>query len=184
MRRFAVPGLITLLAAGLVAVLAFGVAHLGTDTSLQSQVAQGARPVAPNAQMPLPVLGSTKTSTLASLRGKVVMINVFAGWCDACQQEAAVLRHAQTVLKRHGGTILGITYQDSSTDAISYMHRYGLSFPALRDPNGDFVGPYGVNGVPETFVINPEGKVEAVRTYQLTAGWVNRTLDRVLGLST
>jgi cytochrome c biogenesis protein CcmG/thiol:disulfide interchange protein DsbE len=185
MRRFAVPGVITAVVVALLAVLAFGVSHEGTSQVLVSQVQAGHRPVAPDSRMPLQVLGSSeRRETLASLRGKVVMINFYAGWCVSCQEEAPLIRQAEKTLRAHGGTVLGITYQDSSPDALSYLSHYHLSFPALRDPTGSFAQAYGITGVPETFIVNRQGRVEAENTYELTKGWLDKTLDRALGINT
>ncbi len=73
------------------------------------------------------------------------MVNVFAGWCDTCQAEAGLLKRAQQELARHGGEVLGVTYQDSSGDAQSYMQKNGLHYPVLLDPGDSWVAPYGVN---------------------------------------
>jgi cytochrome c biogenesis protein CcmG/thiol:disulfide interchange protein DsbE len=181
MRRFAVPGAITLVVAALLAVLAFGVSQSGPSNALAAQVSRGQTPVAPNADMRLQLLGSPTRESLKSLRGKIVMVNVFAGWCVACQDEVALLKRAQQMLARHGGELVGVTFQDSSSDALSYMQKYGLHYPVLLDPGDSFVAPYGVNGVPETFVIGRDGRVIAASTYQLTPKWINRTLNRVLG---
>lgn len=187
MRRYAVPGVITAAVVALLALLAFGVAGSGAKNALASQVRAGHQPPEPDAHTPLEVLGGNgRTETLASLRGKVVMINFFAGWCDACQQEVSIIRAAQRKLEAHGGTVLGVTYQDSNSDARSYLSHYGLTYPALRDPNGTLAQAYGVTGVPETFIINRQGRVEAARTYQLSPSspWLDDALDRALGLKT
>lgn len=181
MRRFGLPGAISLVVVALLAVLAFGVANSGPSNALAARVSRGQTPPAPNAQMRLQVLGSSRRESLAQLRGKLVMVNVFAGWCDACKVEAPILRHAASVLKAHGGELVGVTYQDSSTDASSYLRQYGLQFPVLLDPGDNFVAPYGVNGVPETFFIARDGDVVAARTDQLTSAWVDTTLRRLLG---
>ncbi len=182
MRRYTVPGVVSLVAVALLAVLAFGVAESGPGNALAARVSRGQTPPAPNLGMRLQVLGSNRYVSLRQLRGKVVVLNVFAGWCTACQAETPILRHAQQVLARHGGELVGITYQDSSTDAASYVRRYRLTYPVLLDPGDNFVAPYGVNGVPETFIIARNGHVVAARTYQLSSRWMNQTLDRVLGL--
>jgi cytochrome c biogenesis protein CcmG, thiol:disulfide interchange protein DsbE len=180
MRRFAVPGFITLIAVALLALLAFGVANDGTNSSLDAQVTSGHFPLAPTAQLRLPLLTSGKSESLAKLRGHVVMVSFFAGWCDGCQADAGVVESAERRLEKVGGTVIGVTYDDSSSDALSYMHQYHLSFPVLHDANGDLASAYGVDGVPETFIINAQGKIVAIRRYQLVQSWVNHTLSRVL----
>jgi cytochrome c biogenesis protein CcmG/thiol:disulfide interchange protein DsbE len=184
MRRFAVPGVITVVVLALLAVLAFGVSDEGTTQALISQVQAGHRPVAPDAKMRLQVLGSAgERRTLADLRGKVVMINFYAGWCESCQFEAPLIRRAEAELKARGGTVLGVTFQDSSSDALSYLSKYHLSFPALRDPTGAFAQAYDVTQVPETFIVSPQGRVEA-ETYVVTQRWLKKNLNPALGLST
>jgi cytochrome c biogenesis protein CcmG/thiol:disulfide interchange protein DsbE len=180
MRRFALPGVISLIVVALLAVLAFGVANGGPSNALASQVWRGKQPVAPNAGMRLGLLGSTKRSSLSQLRGKIVMVNVFAGWCDTCQAEAGLVKHAQQVLSHHGGEVLGITYQDSSSDAQSFMRTYGLNYPVLLDPTGNWTSAYGVTGVPETFFVDRAGRVIAANTGEMTKAWIDKTLNQVL----
>jgi cytochrome c biogenesis protein CcmG, thiol:disulfide interchange protein DsbE len=182
MRRFVVPGVISLVVVALLAVLAFGVSNSGPGNQLAARVNRGQTPVAPNAAMKLQLMGLAQKESLEQLRGKVVMVNVFAGWCVACQQEVSIIKHAQRVLRQHGGEVVGVTYQDSSGDAQSYMQKYGLRYPVLLDPGDNFVSPYGVNGVPETFIIGRNGDVVAARTYQLSNKWMDDTLNRVLSL--
>jgi cytochrome c biogenesis protein CcmG/thiol:disulfide interchange protein DsbE len=182
MRRFVVPGAISLVVVALLALLAFGVSNSGPSNQLAARVSRGETPAAPNARMKLQLMNSAQRESLAQLRGKIVMVNVFAGWCVACQQEVAIIKHAQQVLAQHGGEVVGVTYQDSSGDAQSYMQKYGLRYPVLLDPGDNFVAPYGVNGVPETFFIGRNGDVVAARTYQLSNKWMDATLSRVLSL--
>jgi cytochrome c biogenesis protein CcmG/thiol:disulfide interchange protein DsbE len=181
MRRFGLPGVISLIVVALLALLAYGVANNGPSNALAARVHRGQTPPAPNASMALQLMGSARKEELKNLRGKVLMVNVFAGWCDACKVEVPILKHAARVLAAHGGELIGVTYQDSSSDASNYLREYGLHFPVLLDPGDSFVAPYGVTGVPETFFIARNGDVVAARTYQLTEGWVDRTLHRVLG---
>ena len=181
MRRFGVPGVISLIVVALLVVLAYGVANSGPSNALAARVARGQTPAAPNAQMQLRLLGSSRTVDLKDMRGKVLMVNVFAGWCDACQVEVPILKHAASVLRAHGGELVGITYQDTTSDASSYLQKYGLHFPVMLDPGDNFVSAYGVNGVPETFFISRTGKVVAARTFQLSSKWVDQTLTRLLG---
>jgi cytochrome c biogenesis protein CcmG/thiol:disulfide interchange protein DsbE len=96
--------------------------------------------------------------------------------------EAPLIKRAEAELAAHGGTVLGVTYDDSISDAQSYLAQYHLSFPVLRDPNGTFAQAYGISGVPQTFVLDRQGRVEAELPNELTSRWLNHALARALGL--
>ena len=180
MRRFTIPLILGGAAVALLALLAFGLIGQGTNSSIDAQVARGDYPLTPNYAMSLPVLGSAATESLRDLRGKVVLVNVFASWCVPCAQEAPVLEHAQRLLDRQGGTVVGVTYLDNSSDDESFMREYHLTYPVLRDVSGDFARGLGATGVPESFVINRSGRIQALRRFQLTTQWVDQTLARIL----
>jgi cytochrome c biogenesis protein CcmG, thiol:disulfide interchange protein DsbE len=180
MRRFVIPGLALAAAAGLLALLAFGVANQGTNTSIDAAVAQGHLPVAPNANLALPILGAAGVESLADLRGKVVVLNVFASWCDPCKAEAPILEQEQRTLARKDATILGVTYLDNSSDSQQFVRREHITYPVVRDVSGNFVRSFGTTGVPETFVINRKGRIAAVRRFQLDSAWVAHTLPPIL----
>ncbi len=180
MRRFALPLVLICVAVALILLLAFGVASQGTSSSIDAMVDRGDYPRAPVATMALPLLGTDSTESLHDLRGKVVLVNVFASWCVPCAQEAPVLEQAQHMLAPHGGTVLGITYLDNSSDDETFVHEYHLTYPVLRDVSGSFARAYGTTGVPESFVINRSGRVQALQRYQLTSQWVSQTLPRIL----
>src|SRR5437660_12205336 len=97
----------------------------------------------------LPVLGSGARERLADLRGKVVVLNVFASWCDPCKAEAPILEQEQRKLAKAGGTILGVTYLDNSNDSERFVRQWHITYPVLRDVDGDFVRSFGTTGVPE-----------------------------------
>ena len=180
MRRFVLPGLVVGAAVALLALLAFGVAHQGNDTSIDAALARGSLPPAPSARVALPILGSQRTESLADLRGKVVVLNVFASWCDPCKAEAPVLEQAQRQLARRNATILGVTYLDNSSDSEQFVRQEHITYPVIRDVSGSFVRSFGTTGVPETFVIDRQGRIAAVRRFQLDSRWLNTTLPRVL----
>jgi cytochrome c biogenesis protein CcmG/thiol:disulfide interchange protein DsbE len=180
MRRFLLPGVVACAAAALIALLAFGVAGQGTNTSIDSSLQRGVRPPVPDAGVALPVLGSSSRESVADLRGKVVVLNVFASWCDPCKAEAPILRSAQRQLEGHDGTVLGVTYLDNSSDAQQFVRREHVNYPVVQDVNDNYVHSFGTNAVPETFVIDRQGRIAAIRRYQLTGDWLHRTLSRLL----
>jgi cytochrome c biogenesis protein CcmG/thiol:disulfide interchange protein DsbE len=180
MRRLVVPGLVIVVAAALLALLGFGVAHQGSNTSIDAAVAKGHFPMAPSANVALPVLGAAGTQKLTALRGKVVVMNVFASWCGPCKAEAGILEHEQRQLKGHDATILGVTYLDNSSDSENFVRQEHISYPVVRDVSGSFVKSFGTTGVPETFVIDRQGRVAALRRFQIDNKWLSQTLPRIL----
>lgn len=181
MRRFVIlTGLIALAAAGLIALLVFGVSRQSDKSSIDAQVARGKFPSAPKADDALPLLGSSASKDLADYRGKVVVLNVYASWCDPCQSEAPLLAKEQRVLAKHNATMLGVTYMDNESSTEQFNRKYGIKYPVLRDVSGNFVRSFGTTGVPETFVINRQGKIQALQRFPVTKKWFAKTLMPIL----
>jgi cytochrome c biogenesis protein CcmG, thiol:disulfide interchange protein DsbE len=180
MRRFVIPGVAVAVAVALLALLAFGVADQGNNTSIDASVAKGSFPPVPGATMALPILGSSGKKSVADLRGKVVVLNVFASWCDPCKAEAAILEQEQRKLLGHDATILGVTYLDNSADSKQFVRQWHITYPVVRDVDGSFIRGFGTTGVPETFVINRQGRIQALRRFQLNGTWLAQTLPSIL----
>jgi cytochrome c biogenesis protein CcmG/thiol:disulfide interchange protein DsbE len=159
MKRAGAPLLAAAAVAALVALLLYGVASKGENRTLDDAVAAGKRPVAPD--MSLPVLGSRGARSLADHRGKVVVLNFWASWCDPCREEAPLLEDAHRRL-RGSGTVLGVTFRDTTPDSRAFVREFRLTYPSVRDVEGKLARRYGVIALPETFVIDARGGIVAI----------------------
>jgi cytochrome c biogenesis protein CcmG/thiol:disulfide interchange protein DsbE len=175
-KRRILPILITIVGAGLIGLLVYGVTHQAASRTLDEQVHEGRYPLAPDASRLLPMLGAAGHSSLASLKGKVVLLNFWASWCEPCQVEAPLLERAQPQLARHGATVLGVTYLDASPDSEGFVSHYHLTYPNLRDDTGDFAHSYGTDQLPESFIINRAGKVVSVSRGEIGSAFVDHAL--------
>ena len=107
----------------------------------------------------LPRLHGDGNLSLASLKGKAVVLNFWASWCAPCRDEVPALEQAWDRYRRHGVVVLGVDQQDVSSDARRFARKYGMTYPLVRDGPGHVVAKYGLTGVPETFFIGRDGKL-------------------------
>lgn len=162
----------------LIALLAYGVLLSGPTTSIASALAAGRRPPAP--ELELPHLGADGTSRLADWRGKVVVLNFWASWCPPCRDESPLLERWHRRLERGGGTVVGVDVQDVTSDALRFAREYRLTYPMLRDREGDSGRPFEVRGYPETLVIDRRGRIAAVVRGPVDEAFMEREVEPLL----
>ena len=176
--RFRAAWAVIVAAALLVGLLAYGVASRQADTSIDEAIAAGERIDAPTAS--LPRLGATGEASLADYKGKVVVLNFWASWCKPCTEELPLLERTHQEIARRNGTVLGANYQDVSDSALEFVRRFKLTFPSLRDRDGEYADRYGSRAFPETFVIDRRGRIAAQRRGPVDEAWLDRTLPPLL----
>jgi cytochrome c biogenesis protein CcmG/thiol:disulfide interchange protein DsbE len=169
---------VTLAAAALIGLLAYGVVSKGTDTTLDEAVANGQRPAAPVSA--LPFLQRQGSGSLADYKGKVVVLNVWASWCDPCREEVPLLQKTHEQIAAKGGVVLGLDTQDASNAAIDFLSARKATFPSLRDRDRSYGREFGVTGYPETFLIDRKGRIAALQRFPVTQAWLDQHLPKLL----
>jgi cytochrome c biogenesis protein CcmG/thiol:disulfide interchange protein DsbE len=173
-RRGLLPlGMVVAVVALVAALLSFG---LGRDpTAIRSPLV--GRPAPDFALRTLDGAGSVR---LADLRGQVVVLNFWASWCSDCRVEQPALDAAWDRFRDAGVVLVGVDFQDSPSDAIAYVAETRTTWPVLADPGSHTALAYGVYGIPETFFIGPDGRVQAKRVGALSYDQLVQEISRLL----
>jgi cytochrome c biogenesis protein CcmG/thiol:disulfide interchange protein DsbE len=128
----------------------------------------------------LPRLDGHGTASLADYRGRWVLVNFWASWCLPCRDESPALEAFYHQHRAQQFTVLGIDTRDLSGDGRAFVKRYGLSYPELRDGNGDSAHDYGTSGVPENFLVNPKGRFVLIQRGPVNSDYLNRYVAPLL----
>ncbi len=147
------------------------VAGLGMGGGVQAQAqasepARGYEILRWNPAAPVPALRVTDTQgrvwSLEALRGKVLLINFWASWCEPCREEMPSLQ----ALARSGAgpapLVLTVNYKEGAGVVQQFVQRTRMDLPVVLDPQGDVARLWSIKIFPSTVVIGPNGKVRAV----------------------
>lgn len=101
-----------------------------------------------------------RTWKVSDLKGKVVLLNFWASWCDSCKEENPSIQNLINLEKGNDRFVfVSVLFKDDPAKAMEYMKANGFSFPVLIDDK-NIAQEYGITGVPETFVINKNGIIK------------------------
>ena len=107
----------------------------------------------------LKAVGTGEMIDIESLRGKPVILNFWATWCGPCYEEHPTL--VANARNLPNVQFVGVVFNDEEDKIMRFLAERGTAYPTLLDANGKTAIAYGVGGVPETFFINPAGKIVA-----------------------
>ena len=163
------------LAAGLITILVLALLIYG----LMAQPGGSLQTGTPVPSFQLTDLNGTPMS-LEAQRGNVAVLNFFASWCSPCREEAPVLEQVWRDYQDQGVQFLGIAYKDAAPKAAAFLDSFDVTYPNALDPGGRTAQAYGVTGVPETFVIDQEGRLVRHFIGSVTGEGLARELDKLL----
>ena len=165
-------GSVVVIAGGMIGLLAYGFTR--DARYIQSPL------VARQAPSFTLTLFDGKVVRLADFRGKAVLVNFWASWCVPCRAEAAALESAWQKYKDRGVVFLGVNIQDKEEDARAFMKEFGITYLNGQDASGKIAVDYGVWGIPESFFIDPQGRITYKHAGELKTPTITSKLDAAL----
>jgi cytochrome c biogenesis protein CcmG/thiol:disulfide interchange protein DsbE len=173
MRRLLAPVPLAVLGVvvALVALLAYGLASNEPGGEIAGE---------PAPELELPRLSGNGVGSLEDYRGRVVVLNFWASWCEPCREESPLLQRWHERLEKQGATVLGVDALDEIGHARAFIDEYGLTYPMLRDGDGSTREPFGIVGFPETFVIDRDGRIAAIQRGPVTAEFMRKRVVPLL----
>lgn len=118
--------------------------------------------------------------SLKDLRGKVVVVNFWASWCQPCRQEAAYLEKTWRKYKDDGVVFIGVDYVDTEPMALAYIKEFDITYYNGPDLGTRISQSYAIKGVPETFYIGKNGELRGVKIGPLESPELDEKIDDLL----
>jgi len=162
---------VLVVAAGLIAVLA--TRPSATTVEAQSPLVGTMAPAVRGV-----TVGGTQFA-LPRAPGHYVVLNFFASWCVPCQLEGPELVTFEFQHQQSGSpSVVSVVFQDTTSSALAYQRKIGVTWPTMADPNNAIALAYGVREDPTSFLIAPDGRVVASIVGGVTAKGLNALVAR------
>ena len=170
-----------LLVAGLLGLFVWHVAQKNQATGFVDEIHAGKQPLAPGFRLRRLDHQGGKV-TLASFRGRPVVVNFWASWCEPCKAEAGLLAQAYAKWHGKGVAFVGVDFNDFTTDGRRFVAKHELPFTMLEDGSGSTAARWGLTGVPETYFVDARGHTVAHIGLQIAnAGELDSAIRKALG---
>jgi cytochrome c biogenesis protein CcmG, thiol:disulfide interchange protein DsbE len=128
----------------------------------------------------LPVLGGPGQGSIADYRDRWVLVNLWASWCEPCRHEAPELERFARRNRTRGLSVLGINVQDNSDDALAFLRDYRIGYPQLRSVGDERSAAFGATGVPENFLVDPQGRLALIWRGPVDEGFLEQRVAPIV----
>lgn len=119
-------------------------------------------------------------SSLAEMRGQIVVLNFWASWCVPCQKEAPILEASWQEYADDDVIFLGVAWSDTDVAADEFLQKYDITYPNSPDIQLQAERLYQFTGIPETFFIDREGVIYKYHPGPITEKLLTSTLDQMV----
>ncbi|TCP31690.1 peroxiredoxin [Scopulibacillus darangshiensis] len=118
---------------------------------------------------------------LKDFRGKAVVLNFWATWCDPCKREMPYINKVYEKTKNQKDVvILAVNIKESKFAVENFLNRYHIKFPVLMDKKGDVMDAYNIVPIPTTFFIDKDGKVvDKVTETMPSADYLQKKIEKI-----
>jgi peroxiredoxin len=99
-----------------------------------------------------------KKISLKDFRGKLVLLNFWASWCEPCREEMPAMEKLYQEYKAENFVVLAVAVKDRKQDALNFVKELKITYPVALDPDAQVGGLYGAWGLPVTYLIGPKGE--------------------------
>lgn len=121
-----------------------------------------------------------ETITLSELRGRVVVINFWASWCPPCREEAPYLERTWRKYRDRKVTFIGVNYADTEKKALAFIEEFDITYPNGPDVGTRIAQAYRIQGVPETFFVDKQGRMRGMHLGQLRPPQLDEKIEELL----
>jgi DsbE subfamily thiol:disulfide oxidoreductase len=120
------------------------------------------------------------TLSLSDLQGQVAVLNFWATWCPPCEDELPDFQSVWEEYRQRGVVFVGLAIQEEAPEVEEMLSQFGVTYPVGLDPDQSIALDYGITGVPETFVVDPEGNVGYVHVGPVNGETLRGELEELL----
>jgi peroxiredoxin len=118
--------------------------------------------------------------SLGDYRGSIVLVNLWATWCQPCREEIPDLLAAYDEHKDAGFLVLGVNVEESVETVAPFVEEFGITYPVLMDKDAEILKAYRAQGLPMSFIVDRDGMIRVRHTGYLSEEQLQSYLAQLL----